>query len=450
MVVDTMAIPSSSRTVVERAASALLGDLDPGDRVRLVTLGTAGRQEFGPTARHEAVRSAIGRLSFTGSDMCRTQSLAGSLASVLNWSPDTVPIIVAFSAVSHAPTGDYCPLPPAQAAFVKSAFDTAGASVFVVQVPNRFGEVTTNSGLAALGRSLGGVSVTVSADPTPEMTAILTQTAGYYRATFRLDPEERDGGAHRIELRSQREDIRLVFPKSVLASDVNVSPGLALHADGEFVRAPLRAVFLTTGPVEAPTLVSVFEAAADGSVLTDAVVGVFDVQGRLVARWTASKEDLASRPAVGAMGMTPGLYRVRLAAIDKDGQIGTLETEMDIGLTRGRGMRYSSLVVGTSDGRTLVPRLYFMTESMAAADAELFEVPADGVVTATVELARASTSDALFVGPATVMTAAGSGRRLVRAEVPIGNLDRGTYLLRLRLALNGNDAATVMRTLEKR
>ena len=64
--------------------------------------------------------------------------------------------------------------------------------------------------------------------------------------------------------------------------------------------------------------------------LASAMVGLFDDKEKLVAQWTAQAADLAKTPIVAALVRPAGVYRVRVASVDKSGRAGTVEHRIEV------------------------------------------------------------------------------------------------------------------------
>jgi hypothetical protein len=178
------------------------------------------------------------------------------------------------------------------------------------------------------------------------------------------------------------------------------------------------------------------------------MAALFDRDGKGVTSWSAQAADLQRSPIVGAMGVAPGSYRMRVAAIDSNGRTGTVDHDVDVELARTGALKISSILLGLSRSGAFVPRMQFTTEPVVIGYVEMAGAPAGAKVAATLELADTPNAPAKISVPLTIEAGAG-GRYVAKGALPIGALPPGDYSVRAIVALDDHPPTRVVRTLRK-
>ena len=178
------------------------------------------------------------------------------------------------------------------------------------------------------------------------------------------------------------------------------------------------------------------------------MAAVFDRDGKGIGSWVAQPADLERTPVMGAMAAPPGVYRLRVAAIDTTGRSGTADYDVDVDLARTGPMKISSVILGLSRGGAFVPRLQFVAEPVVIAYVEMSGATAGAKVTATVELADTANGPSRLAVPLTIEAGA-SGRYVGKGALPIGALPPGDYIVRAMVGLDAHPPTRVVRTLRK-
>ena len=80
-------------------------------------------------------------------------------------------------------------------------------------------------------------------------------------------------------------------------------------------------------------------------------------------------------------------YRVRVAAVDAAGRVGTVDSEITLGLTDAAPLKLSSLIPGVADGGAFSGRLVFKKEPAVIGYLEVYGLPAGGVLSGQLEVA---------------------------------------------------------------
>jgi hypothetical protein len=195
-------------------------------------------------------------------------------------------------------------------------------------------------------------------------------------------------------------------------------------------------------------VVPLVEPVDTAAVLDSAAIGVYAADGNLVAQWASTPGDVVSAPIAGALSVASGRYRVRVAAITKDGRAGVLDQDLDAILDgRGRWM-VSGLMLGLSREGVFVPRLQFSDEPVAIGRVEVFgPPPPQGLV--RFELARTPEGPAVVSVVGTITPTADPDRYISTGALPMGGFLPGRWMVRAVVAPEGVSPLRVIRTLEK-
>jgi hypothetical protein len=171
---------------------------------------------------------------------------------------------------------------------------------------------------------------------------------------------------------------------------------------------------------------------------------------KLISRWDAAPEQLASMPVLAALLAPPGTYRLRVAAVDAAGRGGAVDSDLVVEVVNAGPLKISSVVLGLSREGSFQPRLEFSTEPVAIGYVELIGGTAGASVLAQIEVAQSATSPALITTPLAIEASREAGRFLAQGAVPIGGLPPGDYVVRAVVGIEGQPPARVMRTIRKR
>jgi hypothetical protein len=193
----------------------------------------------------------------------------------------------------------------------------------------------------------------------------------------------------------------------------------------------------------------VFDSPDTTVALTEAMVGLIDESGRVVASRTLQAAELTGPTVVTALAAPAGRYRLRVAAVEGSGRGGTADVDVDAGLAVAGALRLSDLVIGRSRDGQFQPRLEFTKEAVATAQLELYGGREGARVGVVVELARTLTGPALVATPGVFTATEEADRFLVTAAVPIGALPPGDYVVRATVAAEGQPGGRVVRSLRK-
>jgi hypothetical protein len=228
-----------------------------------------------------------------------------------------------------------------------------------------------------------------------------------------------------------------------------LSPQDMLRGSRRFRTLPLRAIAFASRMPEGPDLkVVAFAEPMDPSVvLTSAAMALVDARGRLTKQWTADREELRSGQLVTAFPALPGAYRLRVAAIDREGRHGTVEYPFIAELTSAGSLKLSAIALGIANSNGFEPRMIFGTEPIAVAYLEMYgRSPAPAV---RLELAQSNDGPALVSVPARLSETDDPERRIAVGALPLTGLFPGDYLVRAVVTNDGRPIGRAMRTLRK-
>ena len=466
LVVDDDSFRVGTERALREAADSFLDDLVPSDRVGLVTMPYGGtRVEL--TTEQEKVRESLskvigqGSASETPDEMaCRTRRTLDSLAGLFNgFAGSASPVTVAFfSASLVGPTEQVvrsertigtCALLPDMFQQVGNAVAAAGARLYIIEPIGLSNQI---AGLDHLAGVTGGVRLHLGGTEDNAFTKILRETAAFYRVAFEPEPSQRNGNAHRLELRVNRPDVTVrVRPAVVIAkADARAarSPGDMLQQATVFRDLPLRATgFVSREAGQTKLKIVALGEPTDSSVaLTAAAAGLVDANGKLVARSMVDAAQLKSGAIVTAMLANPGAYRLRFAATDAQGRTGSADYDLTAELRQAGTLQLSSLLLGLSRGG-FAPRMQFGSEPVALAYVEIYGGKAGEQVAATFELARSLNGPPMVTVPGAL--AATGDHHSATAAIPIGALSPGDYVVRATIGIAGQPSTRVERTLRK-
>jgi VWFA-related protein len=486
---DRESIRPGRERPAREAALRFLSGLSPRDRVGLASLP---RVEVELTNDHEQVRDALMRMTglspqeHAASDAaCRGRLILNTLASMLqSLAAIDGPKTIAFISSGIMPPTRDAPMtgPPGQCEIrtvyfdeVAAAASAARAHFYVIQpndegidsASNSFADPSASrfrsaddylAGLQSLAGVTGGELYRLHAvEASQVFTRVANESSAYYVIAFVPEPGERDGLPHRVEVRVSRERVTLRTRPHFTIARIDpkagaITPQRMLREARQFRDLPLRATaYSSLVPGDSRIKVVAVAEPVDPSVaLVSAAVGLFDVKGKLVAQWTADREELAPRPMMSALVASPGSYRMRFAAVDASGRLGTVDYGFRGDLASAGALKLSAMVLGTMASGAFKPRLQFGPESAGVGYFEIYGVPPrNAEITVRMEIAASNEGPAIVGTAATVQNTQDEGRRLVIAPMALNSLPPGDYLVRAIVRIDGREAGRVTRTLRK-
>ena len=467
LVVDDDSFRVGTERALREAADTFLDSLAPGDRIALVTMPYGGTRVSLTTEQEEVRKSLAGVIGQappreTPDDMaCRTRRTLDSLRGLFDgFAGSPSPITVAFVSASMVGPNEQvvrseqrvatCALLPENWNQVGAAASAAGVRLYIIEPVGLANQVV---GLEHLAGVTGGVRLHLGGADENAFTRILKETSSFYRLAFEPEPSQRNGNAHRVELRVARPDVAIRVRPTIR---IDRSSGKTAAATKDLLRQaavvrdlPLRVTGFPSreSGQKNVKIVALGEPLDPSAALTAAAAGLVDANGKLVAQSVFEAADLKpGQPVMAAMLVPPGVYRLRFAASDASGRAGTADYELEAEVRQAGSLQLSGLVLGLSRGG-FVARLQFGKEPVAIAYLELYGGKPGQPVSAVFEVARTLNGPPIVTMPGT-MAAAGD-HYSVTAPIPIGNLSPGDYIVRATVGAVGEPATRVERTLRK-
>lgn len=483
LVIDDESIPIGQERKLREALNTFIDSLPGRDRVALVTVPHGGLKVDLTTDRarlHHAV-DAIAPMSATTQAPCQTRNILTTLSGLFDsLSRGDQPITVAyvsstlfgFSQIAYgarpSPGGGGLPVEAGVCPVQNDDFEAVGRSAaaaraqFYVIHPD-YSTGAVQAGIENLRSVTGAPLFHLVADSEPGLSRVAREASGYYLATFDIAREDRRGAAYDINVKSSRPNVAVRSrPKIVVAPTAAAgAPGGAPPTPRDMLRTsrPFRDLALrATGYASRPrgggsslNVVALFETVEKDVTLTAASAGLFDGSGRLVAQWNAGAGDTGKPGTLVALAMSapPGVYRLRVAAVEANGRAGAVDTEIEAELAPAGSLKLSSLMLGLSRNNGFSPRLLFTTETSAIAYLEIFDATPETKASAIFELSRTANGPALLQFPAGLDPTSEPGRYQVMTTIPVGGLPPGDYVIRAIIGVEGQPAGRVIRTLRK-
>jgi hypothetical protein len=466
LVVDDDSFRVGTERALREAADTFLDELAPTDRIALVTMPYGGTR-VNMTTEQEMVRASLAQIigqapsretpdDFATRSRRTLESLTGLFAGLAGspW-----PVTVAFFSAGMAgpnqqeirtgqPIAGYA-LRPEMWQQVGTAAAASGARLYIIEP---VGLSNQTEGLEHLAGVTGAVRYTLGGQGENAFTRILRETSGFYRLTFEPEASQRNGNMHRVELRASRPDVTVRVRPSIRIdrSDARAGePKELLRQTTVYRDLPLRVTGFTSRETGQTKLkvVALGEPIDSATALTAAAVGLIDMKGSLVAQSLFGAGQLKpGQPITAAMLVPPGIYRLRLAAADSGGRVGTSDYDLEAELRQAGPLQLSGLVLGLSRGG-FVPKLQFGIEPVALAYLEIYGGQAGQKVSATIDIARTFNGPAILTMPGAL--AATGDHHSVTAALPIAALSPGDYIVRASVGVVGQPFTRVERTLRK-
>jgi len=331
---------------------------------------------------------------------------------------------------------------------------TASAVTENIAGGNYRGSDNPLEGIEHLAGVTNAVRLPLDTTGTASLMRVARETVGYYEAELLPDASEGYGRSQSLSVKVSRRgmtvrarpEITLAEPKRPSAAS-RVAVTSLLSVSDAFTELRLRVGAFTLRDADGSLRVGVLiEAPAAGTVLESAGAILIDADGRIVSRWSA--RDATERPLLGALAATPGTYRVRAAAIDKDGRPGAAEDSITVGLTTVGPLTLGSLMFGVSREGGSRLQLEFSSEPTATASFDIYGGDSSIGLTPSLEIARDPDGPALAALPL-ALSRASDTRVVATGVIPLGALAPGDYVVRGVVRLQDGTTGKVLRTLRK-
>jgi len=488
LAVDDESFKAGDEQPMRRAVDRVLTRLSPRDRLSLVLMPYGG-VKVPPTTDHSRVRTALSVIagkeaSKDGSQLaCRTRLTLEAMARYLNaiGGRDEPAVIILVTGGMAPPRRDApVALAPGMCELTLDSFREAGAAAgaaraqFYIVPPSEImstgtvareniagtgfsGSDNPLEGIEQLLSVTGGKMLNIGGAEDSAFDRIVRESAAYYVAAVVPERSDRNGRPHSLEVRLARSGVEVRGPRSVKFQEpprgtrpAAVSPREMLSTTAVFRDLPLRAAAYPSFEAEAGQIriLTLAEPVDPAVRFGSLVAALFDRDGKVVANFVAQPADMERALVIGGVTAPPGVYRLRVAAIDTTGRSGTADYDVDASLAATGPLKISSILFGLSRGGAFVPKLQFETEPVVIGYVEMSGAPAGGKVTATLELADTTNGPARLAVPLTIEAGA-SGRYVGKGALPIGALPPGDYVVRAMVGLDGHPPTRVVRTLRK-
>lgn len=488
LVVDEDSLRTGMENPLRDALLAFSSSLAARDRIGLFTV-PRGSTSLAPTTDRGQFRAAVAAIKGRSSTAAGTDSAAvqastagchgrdvlAALSSIVTATsrPAGLTPVVLFSGAIAAPDttvssmamdqaagrsvlqSQECKLTQREFQVLGQAVDAARSPFYVVR-PEAGAEGGRSEGLENVTGVTGGQMFALGGATDGAMARIARETSAYYVATFTAEAAERNGASHRLELRSSRADVVVraragvviprperggaLTPQSMLRTAV-VQRGFGLRATAVVAR--------NDGDTKNPVKLLGLAEPTDPTVkISAAAAGIYDPTGKLIAQWTARPEELQRSPMAAAMAIPGGTYRFRVAAVDTQGRAATTDYEVNTELTSAGVATMGSLLVGTAT-TGFMPQLQFTTEAEVMVYFELYGRPT-GPFGALVEIADTVDGPALVSAQPVAAATPIQDKFMFTVKLPIAGLKPGDYVVRAKLAFEGQPTGVLMRTIRKK
>jgi len=478
LIIDDETLRPGRERDVKDDVRTFLGRLGGNDRVGLATLPYGGiKAHF--TNDHTRILTALDpivgrapqRESATDAG-CRSRSTLVALASTLDSlsSGDAPVTVVLFTGGLVGPRGveslsrgaDFmntmgtCEVLTEHYNQVNTAVARSRAQLYVI-IPEMGADNSGRAGLEHITGQTGAPLWNLRSSADTAMDRVAAQSAGYYLARIEPDPSESPETVRGYNVSSNRPGVTIRHrPQLQLRRAAGAAPATKITTPLEMMREgrlfsdlPLRVSAATSRNADGSLKVlAIFDAPGTAS-LTTAMVGLFDITGRMVASTTATAAELAASPTVAALSAPVGDYRLRVAAIDTQNRAGAADIDVNVALTDAGPLKLSSLVVGQNRPDGFAPRLEFTNEVTALAMLEIYGGTAGTAVGVAFEVATSLNGPALLTMPGAFAGTNEPDKFMVTAVIPIGALPAGDYAIRAIVAAKDQPGGRVVRTIRK-
>lgn len=489
IVLDNESLRTGREAPLRAAVHKLLMSLAPRDRVALVTMPYGGlKVDF--TRDHDRVSQAFSQIvgqsdrNETGSQAaCRTRRTLEALVGLLDGlsGPDAPTTVVFITTSLTGPRRDApMSMAPGQCELRIELFQQVGISAasarahfYVVQPEdpspqtqlwreNIAGAGFTGSENAVEGiEHLSGATrarrLHLASQGPDTLLRVMRETAGYYLAGIEPERNDRNGEKHQVDVAVSRPGAVLrtrpdifISRADARARDTALTPRSMLREARMYRDLPLRAIGYTSSSRQGRLKIVVLAEPIDPTVpFRSTMVGLFDLEGRLVAQGTVESSPPPGMPVMTALEIEPGRYRLRVAATDATGRGGTVDYQVNAELAPAGPLALSSIMLGLSRSGGFVPRMVFGPEPVALAYLEVYGAPTDSPVSIVMELATSVDGPPLLRIPGAVGNVRSDSQRIATGAIPIATLKPGDYVIRAVVQAEGQPAGRVVGTLRK-
>lgn len=466
---------AGNEKILRSAISAFLGALGPRDRVSLWTMPHGG-MKVNLTANHDRLSEAMLNVGGHGPDKetaseaaCRTRTSLEALDHMLSTlqGGEGPSIVLYMTGGMSGPNHDrpvgmapgMCELRVDKFERVGAMAAAARAHFYVVLIDDLgpqslVGGDSSMAGLENLAGVTGGTRIALARAGNTGLMPIAKATASYYSAV--LDGAGVDlEGATGLDVKvarpgvvvKSRPQIFLRKPKGISAQPTTTAEMLKTTA--MFTDLQLRITGYSSMNGDGRIRVIAAAEPVDPDVkLQSLSAALYDGSGQMVVQNNASDDELASRPALSAMAVNPGAYRLRVAAVDATGRAGAADTDLVAEVVEAGALKLSSLVLGLKREGKFQARLQFGNEPLAVATMDFFGGKQGAGVGAILEVLSMN-GEPLVANRLSIEGTQDPQRFTATGAVPLGALPPGDYVARVTIGVDGGPYGRVVRAFRK-
>jgi hypothetical protein len=484
IMLDEDGIAPGQEDPVRKAVAKLMSEAGEGDRFGLISLRVGGKQ-IPPTTNRAPINEEINKLVGGGLTTenivdftCRTKRSMGALLSAMQMSPAGRTLIVVTSGLAANPvgiqpirsqtnprTGDIDNTIPETCQIRSTDLEDFGttaalspANMYIVHFPQGMPAPGNMQAGQTGTENLAGVSnaefIRLTGGQEASLSRIIRETSSYYIATL----DEATGPMRRIDARVSRDGVKVIARPAAAsrgrgaatASAKGMAPrDMIKNASTTFTEVPLRAAgYVSREGASGMKLVTLFEPVEPGTKLTGAAVAIIDEKGN-AKQWNARSEDLARSPVLAPMPITPGKYRVRVAATTAAGG-GTVDFPIEAVLPEAGPLKMSAMLTGIAGDKGFAPTLQFTpADKFALGVLEVYGVPKGANLTAQFEIAPGPSDAAIGADAGRINNGPTEDSKMIFGGFGIETLQPGDYVLRIKVSLDGKEVGTATRTIRK-
>jgi hypothetical protein len=463
---ESFRVGSGVEKPLRAGVAAFLGSLSPRDRVSLWTLPHGG-MKVNLTANHDRVSQAMLNIGGTGDRItgeqaaCRTRDSLEALDHLLSTLQGGAgPAIVLYMTGGMAgPTNDapvgmapgMCELRVDKFQRVGQMAAAARAHFYVVRVDDLGG---ASDGLENLAGVTGGTILALARAGNTGLVNIAKATASYYSAA--VDSAELDlEGAVGLDVKVARPDVIVRSrPQVYLRKPKGISPQPTTTDDmmktsAMYTDLQLRVTgYSSTNGDGRIRLIAAAEPVDPGVKLASLSAALYDSQGQMVVKAVATDTDLAAMPVLAAMAVNPGVFRLRVAAVDTSGRAGAADTEVLAEVVEAGALKLSSLVLGLKRDGKFTPKMQFSNEPVAIALMDFFGGKQGAGIGAILEVLNMA-GEPIVTNRLSIEATQDPQRFTATGAVPVGALPPGDYIARITIGVDGGPYGRVIRAFRK-
>lgn len=297
---------------------------------------------------------------------------------------------------------------------------------------------------------------------------LASELSAYYLLGVEQAPGDRDGKRHRIDVEVRRRNVLVRSRRAFVLSSAEAAKRTpeerlvtALKTPFAVAELPMRVTSYayqdpSAGKVRLVIAAEIGQAGAPPAEFTMGYV-LIDDQGRVASSGQQKRrlEPLDGRPNVPlgyffGLVVDPGVYSLRLAAVDAEGRRGSVLREVNAWKIEGEEFAVGDLLVGSVPGpaESLMPQVEpRVHDGRMAAHVELYAGSAGAFEQATVhfEIADDEDAEALAVVPGRMGEGSAPTTRIAQAMLITRMLPPGRYVARARIARDGKPAGVLLR-----